>query len=121
MALLFGLAGFFSNPMLMFIALFVWIGAARGQHGTNEIRPGEIPVSAAMMTSFETVAPGDSLEFEPTQLILSGSTDFPVIDSDHVVGVITRDGLIKALAQKDRPLCETSCTGISHWPMRPTC
>ena len=38
---------------------------------------GGIPVSAAMMTKFETVAPGDSLE-HVSRLILSGSQhDFP--------------------------------------------
>ena len=105
MALLFGLVGFLFNPMLMFVALFVWIGAAQEASMVQmKSALGGIPVSAAMMTTFETVAPGDSLD-QVTQLILSGSQqDFPVIDSDHVVGVITRDGLIKALAQKDRPL-----------------
>jgi stage IV sporulation protein FB len=62
---------------------------------------GGIPVSAAMMTTFETVAPGDTLE-HVSRLILSGSQqDFPVLDGKQVVGVVTRSGLLKALAQKD--------------------
>ena len=104
MALLFGLVGFFYNPMLLFIALFVWIGAAQ-ESSTVLMKSalGGIPVSAAMMTKFETVEPGDSLT-HVSRLILSGSQqDFPVLDGNHVVGVVTRDGLVKALAGKDDP------------------
>ena len=58
-----------------------------------------VPVSAAMMTSFATVAPGDSLE-HVAGLILSGfQQDFPVLEGNQVVGVVTRGGLLKALAQ----------------------
>ena len=101
-ALLFGVVGFFFNPMLMFIALFVWIGAAQESSMVlMKSALGGIPVSAAMMTTFETVAPGDSLE-HVSRLILSGSQrDFPVLDGNQVVGVVTRDCLLKALAQKD--------------------
>ena len=102
MALLFGLVGFLYNPMLMFIALFVWIGATQESSMVlMKSALGGIPVSAAMMTKFETVAPGDTLE-HVSRLILSGSQqDFPVLDGNQVVGVVTRSGLLKALAQKD--------------------
>lgn len=102
MALLFGIVGFLYNPMLMFIALFVWIGAAQESSMVlMKSALGGIPVSAAMMTTFETVAPGDSLE-HVSRLILSGSQqDFPVMDGNQVVGVVTRSCLLKALAQKD--------------------
>ena len=105
MALLFGIVGFFYNPMLMFIALFVWIGAAQESSMVlMKSALGGIPVSAAMMTSFETVAPGDTLE-HVSRLILKGAQhDFPVLNGDQVVGVVTRDALLKALAQKDDPL-----------------
>jgi Zn-dependent protease/predicted transcriptional regulator len=104
MALLFGVVGFFYNPMLLFIALFIWLGAAQeaGMALMKSALDG-IPVSAAMMTQFETVAPGDSLK-QVTRLILSGSQkDFPVVDGDKVVGVVTRDDLLKGLAQTDPP------------------
>lgn len=104
MALLFGVVGFFYNPILMFVALFVWIGATQeASMVLMKSALGGIPVSAAMMTTFETVAPGDSLE-HVSRLVLSGSQqDFPVLDGNHVVGVVTRDGLLKALAQKGDP------------------
>ena len=105
MALFFGVVGFFYKPMLMFIALFVWIGAAQEASMVQmKAALGGIPVSAAMLTNFETLAPGDPLD-RVTQLLLSGSQqDFPVMENDQVVGVLTRDGLMKALVQKDRSL-----------------
>lgn len=104
-ALVFGMVGFFFNPILMFIAMFVWIGAAQEASMVQmKSAMGGIPVSAAMMTTFQTVAPEDSLE-HVSQLILNGSQqDFPVLDGERVVGVITRDQLMKALALEDRPL-----------------
>jgi Zn-dependent protease/CBS domain-containing protein len=111
MAVLFGIVGFFFNPVLMFIALFVWIGAAQeASMVLMKSALGGIPVSAAMMTEFATVAPHDSLA-HVTQLVLSGSQhDFPVMDGDQVVGVITRDQLMKALARKDDPLVSAIMT-----------
>jgi Zn-dependent protease len=103
MALLFGLAGFFYSPMLMFIALFVWIGAAQEASVVSmKSALHGIPVSAAMITSFETVLPEDTLE-RVSHLILSGSQqDFPVVDNGgRLAGVVTRSSLLKALAEKD--------------------
>jgi CBS domain-containing protein len=105
MGLFFGMVGFFFNTFLMFFALFVWIGAAQ-ESSMVQMKSafGGIPVSAAMMTAFEVVAPDDSIE-EVTRLILSGAQqDFPVVEAEQVVGVVTRDGVMKALAHRNHTL-----------------
>ncbi len=102
-ALLFGVAGIYGNPMLIFIALFVWIGAEQ-EASLTQIRSalGRIPVARAMVTKFHTLSPDDPLE-RAVELILSGSQhDFPVVSGDTVVGVLTRGDLLRALAQQGR-------------------
>ena len=100
MAFLFGFAGLFLNPFLIFIALFVWIGAAQ-ESSLVQMRSalGGIPVSRAMLTHFRTVAPQDSLD-HAVELILSGSQqDFPVVEAGRVIGVLSRTDLFAALAR----------------------
>jgi Zn-dependent protease len=101
MALLFGFAGIFGNPMLLFIALFVWIGAAQ-EASLVQMKSAlaGIPINRAMLTEFRTLAPGDTLG-RAVELILQGSQqDFPVLAEGRVVGVLTRADLLKALAQQ---------------------
>jgi Zn-dependent protease len=103
MALLFGFFGLVGNPFLLFIALFVWIGAAQ-EASMTQMRTalGGIPVSRAMLTDFHTVTPRDTLA-RAIELVLAGSQrDFPVTENGHVVGVLTRDHLILALARQAR-------------------
>lgn len=103
MALLFGFFGFFFNWFLLFIAFFVWIGAAQ-EAGFAQMKSalGGIPVYAAMITDFRVLAPDDTLD-DAMQLILSGSQeDFPVAYTDEVVGILTRSNLLAALGQHDR-------------------
>jgi Zn-dependent protease/predicted transcriptional regulator len=101
MALLFGFIGLFSNPLLVFIALFVWIGAAQ-ESSMVQMRSalGGIPVSRAMLSDFHTLSPNDPLA-RAIELILTGSQqDFPVTEGGQVVGLLTRGRLLVALAQK---------------------
>lgn len=101
MALLFGFVGIFGNPMLLFIALFVWIGAAQ-EASLVQMKSAlaGIPVSRAMVTEFRTLSPGDTLG-RAVELILQGSQqDFPALADGRVVGVLTRADLLKALAQQ---------------------
>jgi Zn-dependent protease len=57
MAFLFGLVGLFSNPFLIFIALFVWIGAGQEAAMTQmKSALGGIPLERAMITDFRTLA-----------------------------------------------------------------
>jgi Zn-dependent protease len=100
MALLFGFVGFFTNPFLIFIALFVWIGAQQ-EASMAQVKTAfdGIPVSHAMLTDFYTLNSNDTLA-RAVQLILAGSQhDFPVLENGHVVGVLTRSDLMKALAE----------------------
>lgn len=106
-ALIFGLIGLFTNPFLVFIAFFVWIGA--GQEASMvEIRSAlsGIPVSRAMITDFARLAPTDPVS-RAVSLVLAGSQrDFPVEDGEAVVGIMTRDALLQALSagQQDQPV-----------------
>jgi Zn-dependent protease/CBS domain-containing protein len=109
MAFLFGFAGLFGNPMLLFIALFVWIGAAQEASAVQmKSALGGIPVSRAMLSDFRTLQPGDTLA-RAAELILAGSQhDFPVVEGDRVAGVLTRADLIGALSAQDlqRPVAD---------------
>jgi Zn-dependent protease len=95
MALVFGFLGFFYNPFLMFIALFVWIGAAQeASMAQMKSSLAGIPVMRAMITDFQTLTPRDPLA-RATERILAGSQqDFPVLDNGQVVGILTRHDLI---------------------------
>ena len=62
MAVLFGFLGLFFNPFLVFIALFVWLGAA-SEASMVQVKSGlhGIPVAQAMVSEFRTLAPHDQL------------------------------------------------------------
>ncbi len=100
-ALFLGFAGLFTNPFLVFIALFVWMGAS-AEASTVQLRSAlaGIPVSRAMISEFRTLRPTDTLD-DGVRYILAGfQQDFPVVDGEGVVGVLTRSGLLKVLADR---------------------
>ena len=105
LALLFGFIGLFGNPSLLFIAFFVWIGASQESSATqmkNAI--SGIPVGRAMLTDYKSLSPRDTLE-RMGQLILAGSQhDFPVIDNERVIGVVTRDDFLNALTRNGQSI-----------------
>jgi Zn-dependent protease len=102
MAFLFGLAGLFGNPFLLFIAFFVWIGASQ-EASMVQMRNSisGIPVTRAMLTDFKTLSPRDNLS-QVVGLLLAGSQhDFPVVDANGtVMGILERDAFIRALSEK---------------------
>lgn len=100
LAFVFGFIGLFSNPMLLFIAFFVWIGASQ-EAGSNQLKAAMAgtPVHAAMLTDFRHLETGDRLA-DAVRLILQGSQqDFPVMEQGHVLGILTRSDLLVALAE----------------------
>lgn len=103
MAILFGFIGLQGNPMLIFIALFVWIGA--GQEASvvqMKSALAGIPLRRAMLTHFRTLTPTSTLA-EAVELLLTGSQqDFPVIADGRIEGMLTRSDLVKALTRSGR-------------------
>src|SRR5262249_51785994 len=102
MAIGFGLLGLTGgNPMLLLIALFVWIGAESEASQVEErlVLKG-VPVRAAMITDYRTLTPYDTLG-HATDLLLAGSQhDFPVITADgHMAGLLTRSDLMSGLSR----------------------
>jgi len=100
-AFIFGFIGLFSNPFLVFIALFVWMGAAQ-EANLAQVKHSVsgIPVSRAMLTDFQVLTPRDTLT-RVVGLILAGSQhDFPVIQDGQVVGILDRDMFMKALSER---------------------
>lgn len=102
-ALLFGVLGLFvvGNPFLVFVALFVWLGAAGEAAAvqTSATLAG-VPVRQVMITDVRTLSPDDPLE-RAVRLVLDGfQQDFPVVVNGQVVGVLTRAALLRALAER---------------------
>jgi len=101
LALVFGFLGLFSNPFLVFIALFVWMGAS-GESAAASVRSAiaGIAVSRAMITDFHALRATDPLQ-RAAELVIAGSQQhFPVVEADgQVVGVLTREVLVRALSE----------------------
>jgi Zn-dependent protease/CBS domain-containing protein len=98
LALVLGFLGLLYNPFLLFIAFFVWIGAAAELHGAQmKSTLSGIPVGKAMLTDFQTLLPKDPLS-HAVELTLKGSQkDFPVLQAGTIVGVLTQGDLLKGL------------------------
>ncbi|HEU5262913.1 MAG TPA: site-2 protease family protein [Gemmatimonadales bacterium] len=101
MAVLFGFVGLFTNPFLVFIALFIWLGAA-GEASMVQMRSalGGIPVQKAMITDFRALAPQDPLARAVDHVLAGFQQDFPVVEQGRVAGVLTRADLLSALARR---------------------
>lgn len=99
LAIAMGLFGLLSaNFMLVFIALFVYLGAsqegavARGRQLTSGF-----PVRAAMITDFRTLSHGDTVRDAGQLLLATSQHDFPVMHGGQVVGLLGRAALMRAM------------------------
>jgi Zn-dependent protease/CBS domain-containing protein len=102
-ALVFGILGLFvvGNPFLVFIALFVWLGAAAEAMAAQTTTTLDgVPIQRLMITDVRTLSPRDPLS-RAVDLILDGfQQDFPVMDNGTVLGMLPRATLLKALRER---------------------
>lgn len=101
MALLFGIVGLFANPMLIFIALFLWMGAS-GEARLAEAKwvAHGVPVASAMAREIVGLPLDASLAMALDHTLDGFQRDFPVVDpAGRVVGVLGREAILHALAR----------------------
>jgi len=106
-----GLAGlFFGNPRLIFIALFVYMGAASEGAAAQQRQVSQnLLASDAAVTRFEMLSPSATVAVAVEHLLRTSQHDFPVVDgAGRMRGVVTRNGMIRALQATgpDTPVLE---------------
>jgi stage IV sporulation protein FB len=97
-----GFLGLMYNPLLIFIAIFVYLAASSEAHMVA-LRAASrgVPVSHAMVTQFETLTPEEHLDAAVQTLLQTGQGEFPVVDTaGKPVGVLGRADLIRAIKQR---------------------
>src|SRR5690242_4513569 len=97
-----GFLGLFGNPLLIFIAIFVYLAAASEAHlvAIRAMSRG-VPVTAAMMTQFATLTPDEHVDAAVETLLRTSQGEFPVVDgAARPLGVLGRNDLIRALKER---------------------
>jgi Zn-dependent protease len=116
LAMVLGVAGLFYNPMWLFIALFVFFGAGQeAAHAEARAAGRGIIVDQMMVTRFETLPVHASLRQAVDRLLDGEQREFPVVDNDgQVVGLLTRDHLIRGLTERgpDSPVTAAMAGGV---------
>lgn len=98
-----GFAGLlFGNPILIFIAIFVYLAASGEAHSVAlRAMSRGVPVGAAMMTRYATLTPEADVEDAVQTLLRTSQSEFPVVD-DHgrPLGLLGRSDIIRALRER---------------------
>jgi len=94
-----GFLGLFGNPLLIFIAIFVYLAASsEAQLVAMRAMSRDVPVAAAMMTQIARLEPQAHIDEAVDTLLRTSQSEFPVVDSaGMLVGVLSRADLIRAL------------------------
>ena len=94
-----GFIGLMYNPILIFIAIFVYLAASSEAHmvSLRAVSRG-VPVSHAMMTQFATLAPEAHVDEAVQTLLATSQGEFPVVDAaGKPIGLLARVDIIKAI------------------------
>lgn len=91
-----------AQPLLVLVAFFVFLGASAEAAAVEARAAGEgIDVGQMMVTNFRSLPVHATLS-DAVDLLLSGEQrEFPVVDNlGRIEGILTRDNLIRGLAQR---------------------
>jgi len=109
----FGFIGLFYNPMLIFIAFFIYLGAQQeAAMAQMKDLARNISVSEAMLTHVARLPYDATLKDATEALLRTRQQEFPVVDSaDRVLGILTRSDMIAAFKERGP---ETPIVDVMH-------
>jgi Zn-dependent protease/CBS domain-containing protein len=111
-----GFLGLFYNPMLIFIAIFVYLAAAGEAHAVAlRAMSRGVPVTTAMMTQYATLTPEAHVDEAVQTLLRTSQSEFPVLDgAGKPVGLLSRQDLMKAVRERgpDARVVEAMSTNL---------
>ncbi|MDY6858378.1 MAG: site-2 protease family protein [Pseudomonadota bacterium] len=104
------------NPVLLLIAIFVFMAAA-AESSDVALRDmaKNLLAREAMITAFESLGPDDGIQAASAALIRTTQHEFPVLDSDGTLkGFVTRNAIFQAATgdQPPRKMADIVTTGI---------
>lgn len=101
-AILFGVLGLMGNPLLILVALFIFM-AATGEAGYVETQAltRDFTARDAMISAYVPLSPDDNLDRAAQRLLETTQQEFPIVDAaGQVHGVLTRERLVHGLREK---------------------
>ena len=100
LAVAFVLLGFFYNFWLVFIGLFIFLGAS-GENAMEQTKValGNLKVRDALMHQFTALSPFSTLGEASEALLNTQDTTFVVLDAGEVVGLLTVNEIVKGLTE----------------------
>jgi Zn-dependent protease/predicted transcriptional regulator len=100
LALGFVILGFYSNPFLIFIGFFIFLGAqAEAEFSQAKSMLKGFTVNDVLMKQYQTIESRDTIK-SAVQILLNGQfKNFLVVENHQPVGTLGRDEIIKALSE----------------------
>lgn len=106
LALGFILLGFYSNPFLIVIGLFILIGAqSEAKFTQNKSILSGYKVKDVLMTEYKTIDENDTIKTAVEIILSSQYNNFLVLNEGKPTGTLSRDEIIKALSKKGESEC----------------
>ena len=90
---------FSAHFLLVFVAFFIYIGAAQESASAmgRSLATG-IPVRAAMLTDYRTLGHGNTIRDAAKLVLATAQQDFPIVHGEQVIGFLGRRALVRAMA-----------------------
>jgi Zn-dependent protease/CBS domain-containing protein len=101
LAFLFGFLGLLYNPLLIFIAIFVYLAAAaEAQNAQIRDIANSVLTGDVMVTEFAALDRSATIAEAIDRLLATTQSEFPVLDGmGHLEGILTRNDMIVALKE----------------------
>ena len=98
LAILFVIFGLKSSLWLIIIGAFIFM-AAEGEERMVRIRGllHDLDVDEVMSRDFAVLSPNDAAVRATELIYQTGQDDFPIVDGDHLVGIVTRPRLVETV------------------------